>query len=127
MNKTKLLLTSSTLAALFIFFISCDKKVGKLPVVVPPPVTAGFCDTITYNKHIKPIIASNCSTPGCHVQNGGPGNFTLFGELSAKIGSGKFKNRVFDSPSSPMPASGMLPAAQLAIIKCWLDKGAPEN
>jgi hypothetical protein len=122
MNK-RLLLSLTSFCILLL--AACIKDVGK-PVqtaTTPPPV--GFCDTIKYNKHIKPIIMSNCSTTGCHVSGGtGPGDFTIFTELKDKVTNGKFKARVIDADPSPMPAAGQLPAAQLNIIKCWLEKGA---
>lgn len=109
----------------FLICISCVKDVGKLPVATAP-VTVGFCDSITYNKHIKPIITNNCAIPSCHIAGGtGTGNFTSFDELKEKVSSGKFKLRVMDKPNNnPMPASGQLPQAELDIIQCWLDKGA---
>lgn len=124
MNRNKALIAAALVFSLTLFFSNCDKKVGMREGTTPPPA-ASFCDTITYAKHIKPIIDANCATPGCHVQGGtGNGDLTTYSGVSAKVQSGSFKNRVFDSPSNPMPQSGMLPQNQLNIIKCWLDKGA---
>jgi hypothetical protein len=117
-----IILTGSVLC--FLFCMSCVKQVGKKPV--PDTAVITLCDTVTFSKSVKPIIMGNCAISGCHVSGGtGQGNFTVFDELKEKVSSGKFKLRVFDSPNNnPMPASGMLPQAQLDILKCWLDKGA---
>lgn len=123
MNKKNLLTSTALIITLGLFMGNCDKKVGKLEGSAPPPV--GLCDTITFTKHIKPIIEQNCSTIGCHVSGGsGNGDFTSFSELKSKVTAGTFKLRVFDSPNNPMPASGKLPQKQLDVIQCWLDKGA---
>lgn len=124
MNKKSSVLLSTAVLSLLLLFGSCDKKVGlREGTVAPAPV--GFCDTITYGKHIKPIIDANCATAGCHVQGGtGLGDFSVYSGVKDKVQSGKFKERVFDSPNNPMPATGQLPQAQLNVIKCWLDKGA---
>lgn len=127
MNKKNTLLTVTLFSSLLLLLSNCDKKIGKREAATtPPPV--GFCDTITYAKHIKPIIDNNCATPGCHVSGGsGNGDFTGYSGVLTKVNNGSFKNRVFDSPNNPMPASGMLPQKQLDLIKCWLDKGALNN
>jgi hypothetical protein len=122
MNKIKLL-TIGILTS--VLFVNCEKKVGKT-TPLPAPAAANFCDSITYNKHIKPIIINNCAKSGCHVSGFYKGDFTIFTELKVKVDNNLFKLRVFDSPTNPMPptASGTLAQAQLDSIKCWLDKGA---
>lgn len=127
MNRFKFFVCCTVACCSALIFYACDKKVGELPKAPPPPAP-GFCDTITFAKHIKPIIDQSCATPGCHVQGGGgSGDFATYSGVSAKVQTGSFKNRVFDSPNNPMPPSGKLPQAQLNLIKCWLDKGALNN
>lgn len=122
-----MVLTAGLFLSLVLVLSNCDKKVGKRPGTTPPP-PVGFCDTITFAKHIKPIIDASCATPGCHVNGGGgSGDFTVYANILSKVNAGSFKMRVFDSPQNPMPASGMLPQKQLDLIKCWLDKGALNN
>lgn len=130
MNNSKLILAGSACILFFAITVSCDKKVGKVPVENTPPPAAGFCDSITYNKHIKKIIASSCAVPNCHVQGGsGNGIFTDYAGVSAKISSGSFKYKVFDLPATdpgimpPVSNGGKLPQSKLDSIKCWLDKG----
>jgi len=111
----------------FLFFVSCEKKVGKAQASTTT-APANLCDSIKYSKHIKPIIISNCSSnSGCHVSGFNKGDFTSYSGLKTKINDGSFKLRVFDSPNNPMPASGMLLQSKLDSIKCWLEKGSPNN
>jgi hypothetical protein len=108
--------------------VACDKKVGKIPTTAPAtPAPANFCDSIKFNKYIKTIITSNCATPGCHTSGFPSGDFTGYTGIKIKVDNGTFKTRVFNSPSNPMPQNGMLPQGQLDSIKCWLDRGSPND
>lgn len=121
MNALKIIL----ILVSFLFFVSCEKKVGKIQTT---NTSANVCDSIKYTKHIKPIIITNCAAnSNCHVSGFGMGDFTSYPGLKIKIDDGSFKLRVFDSPNNPMPASGMLSQSKLDSIKCWLDKGSPNN
>ncbi len=131
MNKSKLILVGSTCILFFVLSVSCDKKVGKTKVEVTPPPAAGFCDSITYNNHIKKIIATNCAVPACHVPGGnGNGDLTSYSVLASKVSSGALKARVFDTDASdgsimpPLNYGGKLPQSKLDSIKCWIDTGA---
>lgn len=112
-----------------LFFIcvilsNCDKKVGKAGIVYVPL----NCDTITYNKNVKPIIDVNCAKSGCHVTGFANGDYTTYQGVYAKVANGTFKLRVFDSPGNPMPQdNGMLPSLELSVLQCWLNKGAPND
>ena len=125
MNKRIFFVAAGIAVIALAFNAGCAKDVGKLPVA-SPPVTVSFCDSISYNKHVKPIIATNCATPGCHNAGSVNGDYTTYAGLLIKVNNGSFKNRVFNA-NNPMPASGLLPKAQLDVLQCWLDKGALEN
>lgn len=131
MNKSKLVLAGSACILFFALSVSCDKKVGKTKAEETPPPAAGFCDSITYNKHIKKIITASCAVPTCHVPGGGGnGDFTTFAGVSAKVSNGMFKQRVFDVPANdpgimpPLNYGGKLSQSRLDSIKCWMDKGS---
>lgn len=113
-------ITGSFLLVLTMAFSSCEKSIGKLP-----PKVVTLCDTITYTKTIQPMIKSDCVS--CHDANSSYGDFTSYAGLKQKIDNGTFKNRVFDSPANPMPQGAMYSMDKLDIIKCWLDKGAPNE
>jgi len=137
MKKTTVTLVT-IVCTLLLVSISCVKKVGKLP---PEETTSGSttsttsaattpsvnCDTITYTKHIKPIIDGNCIS--CHqtgLENGFT-NLESYTLVKAKAQEGRIKARVIDGEPSYMPQDkGKLPKAQLDLISCWLNNGMKE-
>ena len=115
--------------ATFIFilvFVACTKDIGPNPDLIK----INSCDTVSFDKHIKPIITAKCVT--CHFPgnpSGAPGDFNNYTELKAKADAGLIKARVFDHVPSIMPqaAAPQLTSGELDLIKCWLDAGAPNN
>ncbi len=116
---------------------SCDKKVGKDPLLVktPPANTTSTvtvvseCDTITYTKHIKLIVDTYCgSNPQCHTSGIASGNIELDTYDLTKIiaNNGKLKQTVFNSVPKQMPPDGydQLNDAQKKLINCWINNGA---
>lgn len=93
----------------------------------PKPVTASECETITYSASVVPIIQQNCTTPYCHDANSVNGNFNNYEELKIRVDDGRFKNSVIDGNIPVMPQTGKLPDAQIRILQCWLNNGAPKN
>ena len=89
------------------------------------PVTCDVTD-VTYSSHVAPIINSSCATTGCHVSGGsGPGNFTVFNELIAKVNNGSFENRVLIQQT--MPPNSELSECDLQTLEIWINNGAPNN
>jgi len=87
-----------------------------------------FCDVanVTWSGTIKPIVDLTCATPGCHVAGGtGPGNFTTYAGVKAKVDDGSFRSQVLVSQA--MPPTGPLGSCSLQQIDIWLNAGAPEN
>lgn len=107
-------------------FVSCRNDVGLNPDLLPKPA-ASECDSIKFSSNINPIIIANCNTPGCHDAGSGNGDFTTYAGIKTTVDAGSFKARVIDGTPTFMPPSGSLPADQIAKLKCWLDKGAPNN
>lgn len=107
--------------------VACDKKIGKEKIT--PVVQVNSCDTITYKKHIKPIVDDKCIS--CHAQKGPGPDFSTYGALKSRAASGVLKARVIDPPdgsSSLMPQGGSkLPASQLSLIQCWINNGQKEQ
>jgi hypothetical protein len=100
---------------------NCDKQIGKVEKATTPK--PGACDTITYTKHIQPILASSCglSSSGCHGSVGAGGDLNNYAQVKAIGESGKIKNRVIDGVPSVMPLGGpKLPQTQLDLIQCWI-------
>jgi hypothetical protein len=108
--------------------MACTKDVGVNPNLVP----VGFCDTISFSKHIKPIIIARCVS--CHQPGAVAGSFAdyhtdTYAGIKPKVDNGTFRGRVIDLTMAPTMPYGMspLPADTIAILKCWLEKGAPNN
>jgi len=123
MNKRSFLVLASAGVLLALLTNSCVKDKGKLPVVVPPPVSV--CDSATYTKKIKAIIDAKCAT--CHSPAGGPTggvNLTTYAEVSGK--SSRINARALVEGTMPQTGSPQLTADEKALIQCWLDKGTPE-
>lgn len=78
-----------------------------------------------YSSDIKPIIAANCISSGCHNAGSANGDLTTYNGLKAKVDNGSIDNRVIQQRT--MPLSGSLAMDDLKKIKCWLNSGAPNN
>lgn len=126
--RIKNILTVSVLAALMLVW-ACDKKVGKEKITAAPVVQINACDTITYVKHIKPIIDSKCIS--CHAQSTTGPDFRTYSAVKSRAVSGALKLRAIDPPEgsgSLMPQGGpKLAAAQLQLIQCWINNGQIEQ
>ena len=110
-----------------VLIISCQKKVGKQ--VETKPVTLNSCDTITYERHIKPIIVAKCNS--CHAPGSLSSGYDIstYSLLKLKVTNGSLKKRVIDDvPPNSMPqGSNKLPSAQLSLIQCWITNGTKEK
>lgn len=86
------------------------------------------CDVsnVTYSNDVVAIINSSCATTGCHVAGGsGPGDFTNYNELKAKVDNNTFQTRVLIDKT--MPPSAPLSDCELSILQTWVDNGALNN
>lgn len=81
---------------------------------------------VSFSTDIFPIIQMSCATTGCHTQGGfANGFFEDYAGINAKVNNGSLKQRVL--VEGDMPPGGSLSDKDLAIIKAWLDNGAPNN
>ena len=81
---------------------------------------------VSYSTDIFPIIQMSCATTGCHTQGGfANGIFEGYAGVNAKVNNGSLRQRVL--VERDMPPGGSLSDKDLAIIKAWLDNGAPNN
>lgn len=127
MNKRIVFVSAGFILALSIVF-SCRKDVAKLASAAPAPLTADKCDTITYTKHISPIIQSNCATGSlCHGAGASQVNLTSYSLVKSIADNGKLKSYAIDGTPEIMPKGGpKLPQNQLDLIQCWLNNGEKE-
>lgn len=119
--KSRILFIS--VVALTIAF-SCDYKKGLLPRKAEP-ITADACDSIRYNNSVKAMIDNNCV--GCHSGPFGSGGVDLstYPNVLARVVDGRIKDRITNS-NNPMPPFGLMPAAKVDSILCWISKGGPQ-
>ena len=116
----------ATLTCLLIL-AACTKDIGPNPDLVK-----SFCDTISFSKHVKPIIQTNCVS--CHKAGGFAGSYAdfdtdMYPVLKTKADNGTLRGRAVDLTISPtMPyGSPPLPEEQRNILRCWIEAGAPNN
>jgi hypothetical protein len=75
----------------------------------------------SFANEVKTIIDNNCIS--CHrVGGSGPGDFTTQAGVAARAAQVKAR-----TANGSMPPGGGLTAAQIALIGCWVDDGAPNN
>jgi hypothetical protein len=75
----------------------------------------------SFTSEIKTIIDNNCIS--CHRVGGtGPGDFTTQAGLAARAAQVKAR-----TGAGTMPPGGGLTPAQISLIACWVDDGAPNN
>lgn len=118
------LLNISAVAISLITLIACTKDVGPNPDLVVKPTG---CDTITFTKHIKPIITNYCAKSGCHVTGAQSPDFSNDLTLQSQAQAGRIKARLIDQNDMP-PAGNPSPTNdEITSIKCWLEAGAPLN
>jgi hypothetical protein len=78
----------------------------------------------SFAANVFPIIQTNCTASGCHAtgSTNGPGALTNYTQVKNAAVSIKAAVR-----SGLMPQGGSLTAAEIKIISCWVDSGAPNN
>lgn len=128
--KKSLIGSAAILLLLVISLISaCTKDEGKLPVVEVKTDTTKTstqtnpCDTITYTKHIKPIVDKTCLS--CHGDINPFGGFSLnsYDLLKAKGQSGRLAARVINGLPSFMPQGRAMSNDTTALFNCWIKNG----
>jgi hypothetical protein len=79
------------------------------------------CDSISWEKHILPIMASSCATPGCH-DGIARLDWRDYDEVKKFAQSVRIKTQ-----DRSMPVDATLSLQQIETIACWVSKGAPDN
>jgi uncharacterized membrane protein len=89
--------------------------------------TTTSCSSISakFGTDITPIMKNKCATGGCHDAAGSAGGVVLetYPQISGK--ADRINQRCIVDKT--MPPGGPLLPAELAILKCWIDSGAPNN
>jgi hypothetical protein len=114
----------SLIFGLTLFVLACknENNETKFPVVI---TKINSCDTITYSRHIKPIIIVTCAiNSGCHGTGSAQGDFNTYPTMQPFIS--QFKQRLIITQDMPK-GSAPLPQAQLDLFACWLEAGGKNN
>ncbi|MFM7022615.1 MAG: hypothetical protein ACKOXB_06515 [Flavobacteriales bacterium] len=127
MKRLKFILPGAVFAFLIGSIIFMQESCSYNELEDPEEIKKGFCDTVstTYSGNIKNIILTECAVSGCHDQGSSYGDFTTYASLKLQIDNGNFKTKVFDL--STMPPGGFVDAHRKDTLKCWFDKGYPNN
>lgn len=99
------------------------EKLSTDPQPCTPP------DLVTYSQHISPLLTNNCRT--CHnaaILTGGV-NLEDFAEVKRRADSKQLFGVVNHEPGyAKMPKDGAkLSECNIALLKAWVDAGAPNN
>jgi hypothetical protein len=78
---------------------------------------------IKLSVEIKTIIDANCAITGCHVAGGTAVSFATLSNVQSHASDIKTRTQSGNMPKD----AAKLPQAQLDIIACWVDDGAPNN
>lgn len=85
------------------------------------------CNLISakFSTDVTPIIQNKCATAGCHDAAGAAGNTVLltYAQISGK--AARITQRCIIDKT--MPPTAPLTPVDIAILKCWIDSGAPNN
>ncbi len=84
------------------------------------------CSTVAakFSANVLPLITSKCAIGGCHDATASGGRiFQNYSQISAA--KDRINARAVVEKS--MPASGPLSAAEVSILQCWIESGAPNN
>jgi uncharacterized membrane protein len=78
----------------------------------------------TFSANVMPLIQTRCATPQCHASGstniGGP--FTNYDQIKAKA------SRIREAVETGlMPKGSTLTQAEINMISCWVESGAPNN
>jgi hypothetical protein len=79
------------------------------------------CDTISWEKHILPLISNSCAVSGCHD---GIARLDWRDYDEVKKSSQLIRIKTQDRS---MPVDATLSLKQIETISCWVNKGAPDN
>ena len=83
--------------------------------------TVKLTSGISFATSISPIIETKCAISGCHAGTQAP-DFRVFSNI--KNNAAMIKTL---TGNKTMPQTGSLTQAQINMIACWVDDGAPAN
>ncbi len=129
MNKRNhLYLIAGLVLGIFLVF-SCRHELlnplGELDDIDVPGLPLD-CDTTNFDfaEIIFPLIQNSCAvTTACHGEGSAFGDYTSFSGIKVAIDNGRIRKRVLQEQD--MPPGAPLSECDQALLKLWLDSGAP--
>ncbi len=118
---------------------SCTKDKGLPETANNEPIDSSRLDSVGYAKDIQPMMVKYCLQFGqqtCHVSPSSEfanGIFDNYQGLKDKVDNGSIMARVLTPGApNPMPPANTqgpqsLTATDLAVLRKWVDNGAPNN
>lgn len=99
----------------------------KEELLYPGSTQAVDCSTIAakYSDNVSPLIISKCATATCHDPATASGGLVLQNYAQVKDVLNRIQSRVIVEKT--MPPTGPLSPAEINILKCWIESGAPNN
>jgi hypothetical protein len=104
-----------------LFFSSCSYNKEQ---AIPNGNTCGPVPA-TYSGEIKALFANNCALSGCHNLASASGGQVFENYTQVKNNIDRIRQRAIVERS--MPATGPLNASNYDKLKCWIDRGAPND
>jgi uncharacterized membrane protein len=84
------------------------------------------CNAVSANyADVAPIISQKCARAGCHDAITAAGSTTLETYDQVKSMSSRINQRVIVEKT--MPPGMTLAPSEIAILKCWISSGLPNN
>lgn len=109
-------------AVLAFQFLACTKN--KVPL---PELNNTCLDTVRYSTFVQPLMATNCSTSGCHDASG-EGGYVLQTYSQIKNNAGIILKSIRHDGVAPMPKDQDKLADSLATkFNCWIVQGSLDN
>lgn len=98
----------------------------KEALLYPGSNQAVDCSTIAakFGADVSPLISSKCAISGCHDATASGG---LVFQNYAQISAAKDRINVRAVVEKSMPSAAPLQPAEINILKCWIESGAPNN
>ena len=108
---------------------SCGDDGGSMMDDQQPTIDCSGVDP-SYMTDVFPIIQATCARPDCHVEGFQNGNFLTYEGFKQQIDQGDVQRRAIelrDMPPDNTTGPQDLTEAQVKIIHCWIEDGAPNN
>jgi hypothetical protein len=95
-----------------------------------PPITVdctGF-HTVSFTADVQPIVTEHCAISGCHNgDNGADKNWTDPVKFQNHASEARRRVLLPRTNGDHMPRVGAISDAQIKLIVCWAEQGAPIN